>query len=159
MDIVTDRDYMHVRCREADENDPLVETAKSLFAVLKERKAYGLSANQIQVRLRIFVMRMDPYTPVCIVNPVIVKKKGSDTREEMCLSANATVSIERPKEVVVKGVNEYFKPVRYKLTGLMAHVVCHEVDHLDGKLITDGLEEVKSELQERMERLNKSMGR
>lgn len=197
MDIVTDRDYLHQRCKEATGDDPVFETAEMLFKKLEEHNALGFAANQFRVRLRILVMRMTVTSnaPMCIVNPVITKVRGSDTREERCLSAVATVRVERPKYVTVSGMNQYFRHVKYKFAGLGAHIVCHEIDHLDGKLITDIVEEarialvkelkaerepqevestpqeleaegkpqeierVKSVLEQRMEKLNRSMGR
>jgi len=146
MDIVTDRDYLHVRCREAVEGDPVLETAEMMFKELKEHDALGFAANQFRVNLRMFVMRMTLTSdaPMCIVNPIITKRRGSDTREEKCLSAEVTLRVERPKDVTVKGVNQYFRPIKYKFTGLGAHIVSHEIDHLDGKLITDVVEEAES---------------
>ncbi|MBA7574431.1 Peptide deformylase [subsurface metagenome] len=51
------------------------------------------------------------------------------------------VVIKRPHMVVVKGVNQYFRPVRYRLSGLQARIACHEIDLLLGKLIIDYKEE------------------
>jgi len=152
MDIVTDRDYMHQRCREVNEDDPVLETAEMLFKELEEHNALGLAANQLRVPLRMFVMRMTVTSnaPMCIANPVITKKRGSDTREERCLSAEATVRVERPKNVTVKGVNQYFRPIKYKFTGLGAHIICHEIDHLNGKLITDVAEEARTALMKEL---------
>jgi len=60
----------------------------------------------------------------------------------MCESLpGKSVYVERPKLIKVKGLNQYLEPVTYSLSGFSARVACHEIDHLDGKLIIDYLGE------------------
>jgi len=121
-----------------DGNDDIGEIVASLFAELKERDALGLSANQLGYKKRIFVMKMKPYPPVCIVNPLITKQRGSQVGLEGCLSLPGLgVKVKRPQQIVIKGENQYRKHVKYKLSGQQARVACHELDHLVGRLITD----------------------
>jgi len=124
-------------------DEDISEIVANLFEGLKEYNALGLSANQLGYDKRIFVMVMKPYPPVCIVNPVITKERGNEVRGEACLSLpetrkpNSAIMVKRPKKVTVKGLNQYRKPVKYRLNGQQARTACHEVDHLTGKLITD----------------------
>lgn len=100
--------------------------------------AAGLSANQLGYNKRIFVMRLDPLPPICMVNPMITKARGSQIGNERCLSVpGKSVKVKRPYQITVKGLNQYLRPVKYKMRGLNARIVCHEVDHLNGKLIID----------------------
>lgn len=116
----------------------IYETVANLFRELKEHNALGLSANQLGYDLSIFVMRMDPLPPICVMNPTITKQRGHQFSEEGCLSLpGVVVSVKRPYQVTVRGLNQYFKPVKHKLSGIWARVVCHEIDHLHGKLIID----------------------
>jgi len=116
----------------------ITEIVANLFRELKEFNAYGLAANQLGYSLRIFVMSMEPLPPICVVNPLIVKVRGSQIREERCLSLPGIVrKVKRPKTVTIKGLNQYWKPVRYRFNGMQAAIAYHEVDHLIGKLIID----------------------
>ena len=100
----------------------------------------GLAANQIGVPLRVCVVKGDENQIWGLVNPVIVKKSGSQVGYEGCLSKPGWVGeVERSEAVVVKGLNRHGKEVRIKSTGFTARAFQHELDHLDGILFTDRL--------------------
>jgi peptide deformylase len=100
----------------------------------------GLAANQIGVLLRVCVVKGDENQIWGLVNPVIVKKSGSQVGYEGCLSKPGWVGeVERYDAVVVKGLNRHGKEVRIKSTGFTARAFQHELDHLDGVLFTDRL--------------------
>lgn len=100
----------------------------------------GLAANQIGVPLRVCVVKGDENQIWGLVNPVIVKKSGSQVGLEGCLSKPGWVGeVERYDAVVVKGLNRHGKEVRIKSTGFTARAFQHELDHLDGVLFTDRL--------------------
>ena len=142
--IVTDIGFLRKRTEEVQEGEDISEIVDSLFNGLKEFNAIGLSANQLGYNKRIFVMTMKPYPSICVVNPTITKVRGSRVRGESCLCIPETlrhsgsgISVRRPQQITIKGLNQYFKPVKYKLSGFQARVACHEIDHLNGKLIID----------------------
>ena len=141
--IVTDIRFLRKRTEEVQEGEDISEIVDNLFRELKEHNALGLSANQLGYNKRIFVMTMKPYPPVCVVNPTITKERGTQVGEEACLSIpetmrpNSAIKVKRPRQVSVKGLNQYLKPVKYRLNGQQARTACHEVDHLTGKLIID----------------------
>lgn len=131
------------------EDNP-AELADLMFRVMKEHRAQGLSAVQVGRRLRMFVLLDEPGAPLCLVNPFITKSKGSIVAVEGCLSIPAPegtrdpylrVPVPRPKRITIEGLNQYMKPVRYRFVGALARRACHELDHMDGKLITDYQEE------------------
>jgi len=100
----------------------------------------GLAANQIGVLLRVCVVKGDENQIWGLVNPVIVKKSGSQVGYEGCLSKPGWVGeVERYDAVVVKGLNRHGTEVRIKSTGFTARAFQHELDHLDGVLFTDRL--------------------
>ena len=73
-----------------------------------------------------------------LINPVIVKEKGEQEVEEGCLSfPNKFAKIIRPKEVVVKALNEKEEKIEIKAKDLLAQAICHEVDHLNGEVFID----------------------
>ena len=138
MNIVTNIAQLRKSTKLVDDNEDIGEIVNNLFQGLKEHNAMGLSANQLGYNKRIFVMTMKPYPPVCVVNPIIAKERGSQLTEEGCLTLpGVIVKVKRPRQVVIKGQNQYHKPVKYRLNGQQARIACHEVDHLIGKLITD----------------------
>lgn len=139
MDIVTSITQLRKPTKQVGSGDDISDIVANLFAELgMYRNAGGLSANQLGYNKRVFVMIMKPCPPICIVNPLITKQRGSQIGEEFCLSLPGhPVTVKRPQQIVVKGENQYHKYVKYKLSGLQARIACHEIDHLNGKLITD----------------------
>ena len=136
-EIVQDIDFLHKPCNSVAEGQNISEIVAALLSRLK-KAGRGLAANQLGVCLRICVIGMPNSAPICLVNPVLVKQKKSVKAEEGCLSLpGVTRVMVRPQEIVVKGLNQYLKPVRYRLGGMMARAACHEIDHLNGKLIID----------------------
>lgn len=91
----------------------------------------GLAAPQIGVPWRLFILAEDPKP---YVNPVIVQRSDeSDVQEEGCLSLpDVLVQVRRSLRVTVEA-----KGRTVELVGLAARVAQHEIDHLDGVLITD----------------------
>jgi len=142
MNIVTVIEQLRRPTEWVKDNDDIGEVVDNLFKGLKEFKeiynTLGLAANQLGYNLRIFVMVMTPSPPICIVNPILHKEKGHQVRSEGCLSLpGVVVKVKRPQQVVIKGLNQYRKPVKYRLRGQRARIACDELDHLAGKLIID----------------------
>lgn len=138
MQIVTNETSLRKPTEWVKEGDDIKQVVDDLFREMKEHQAIGMAANQLGYDYSIFVMNAKPLPPICIVNPVVVKKKGSQLAHEWCLSVpGQSIVVKRPLRVRVKGVNEYLKSVKYQFSGLQARIACHEIDHLCGKLITD----------------------
>lgn len=136
------RKMLRTPCRDAMPEDNLPQLAEQMFATMKEANGLGLAANQLGFDVSMFVMKRDQYTPICIVNPYLKRKKGQQKRNETCLSLpGIEVVVNRPQIVKVKGYNQYWYPVTYSFRGIEAACVCHEMDHLIGKLIIDYKEE------------------
>lgn len=103
-----------------------------------EPEGIGLAAPQIGVSKRIFVARIER-NPIVFINPKIIKKSGrKSVEEEGCLSLpDVWLKIKRPKEIGVEAIDINGGKFRIKADGLMARVLQHEIDHLDGILIID----------------------
>ncbi len=117
--------------------DDMVETMYSANGV-------GLSAVQVGILKRLVVIDVeyDGGPAIKLVNPVIVKTKGMQECQEGCLSfPNQFAIVRRPKEVIVKALDENGKPITIKGKELLAQALCHELDHLDGTLFVDQMEE------------------
>jgi len=126
--------------------DDLVETMHAAPGI-------GLAAPQLGVALRVAVIHLpqseeeeeneDPYRGrlIVICNPEIVKSWGEKESQEGCLSLPAYVGeVKRAARVVVKAQDRRGKRIRLRGKGLMARVLQHEIDHLDGKLFVDRVE-------------------
>lgn len=110
----------------------------------------GLAAIQVGVPRRLLVVDVakdvEPKTPVCMVNPEVVEVIGDELRlhEEGCLSIpDVFAELERPSKVRVRFVGRDGKVQEMVCEGLLATVVQHEIDHLNGKLFIDYLSRLK----------------
>lgn len=108
----------------------------------------GLAAPQIGVPLRAFVIDLstgrDRDAVVVMINPAFVERHGIQLEEEGCLSVPGfTASVARPSRVVVRGLNRDGRMHEVEGTALMARALCHEMDHLDGRLFLDRLRAIR----------------
>jgi peptide deformylase len=112
--------------------DDMVETMLAAPGV-------GLAANQVDVQLRVIVMKVDNqlYT---LANPELVRSSGEQVGYEGCLSVPGYVGeVARAERVTIKALNRNGREVRIKGEGLLARAIQHEIDHLDGVLFVDRL--------------------
>ena len=143
MEIVTYVAALRRKCQEVKDFKKLDKLAETMLDALRNydgpaAPAVAIAANQLGYRRRMFVMSMHPKPPVCIVNPVITKQRGHQLGPEQCLSMpGKVIYVKRPLHITIKAVNQYGRFVKHKLSGFPARVAAHEIDHLDGKLITD----------------------
>ena len=118
---------------------------REMSRILKENMIHyegvGLSANQIGISERVFVMilHMETQEIITCFNPRIIKKYNDDVWfEEGCLSfPDEIINIQRPNRIVVKYEDEDKKNHKIKLDGLAARVFLHEFDHLEGIVFTE----------------------
>ncbi|MBI5023654.1 MAG: peptide deformylase [Candidatus Omnitrophica bacterium] len=127
-----------------------------LLAAMRENKGVGLAAPQVGVNRQIFVADIGD-GPMAFINPKIIRKSGGDVIEEGCLSIpGVTVMVRRPEKIVVRYIDENNQPHEKIYEEMMARVIQHEMDHLDGKLIVDyaGIKE-KIKLRARLRELKR----
>ena len=118
---------------------------REMSRILKENMIHyegvGLSANQIGISERVFVMilHMETHEIITCFNPRIIKKYNDDVWfEEGCLSfPDEIINVSRPNRIVVKYEDENKKDHKIKLDGLAARVFLHEFDHLEGIVFTE----------------------
>jgi len=112
-----------------------------MVETMQQACGVGLAAPQVGVPLRVIVLQMPDEEPIAIINPEIVKRAGEQEVTEGCLSIPGYFGeIKRSESVTVKGQNRQGKAIRIKATGLMAEALEHEVDHINGVLYIDHLE-------------------
>ena len=114
----------------------------SMFATMDAASGIGLAAPQIGVSLRVIVVDADEVR-MALINPEIVKtSEETILDEEGCLSYSSYYGfVNRHQSVVVKGRSLEGKAIRIRATDLLARVFQHEIDHLNGTLFLDHLED------------------
>lgn len=116
----------------------LPRLVKVMAAAMYDAPGIGLAAPQIGVMKRVFIFDIDDRLGV-VCNPVIVERsEETEIDDEGCLSLpGISVPVERSVRVVCEGIDIKGSPVRIEGTDLLARMLQHETDHLDGLLIID----------------------
>lgn len=114
---------------------------REMQETLREVGGLGLSAPQVGRSIRVLVAEAAGQA-IALVNPAILEKSwGTTVRAEGCLSIpDATVDVRRPEKVRIRAQNRKGRIVTLHVGEPLSRVLQHEVDHLDGVLITDYLE-------------------
>lgn len=120
-----------------------------LFDTMYEATGVGLAAPQVGILKRIAVIDVGD-GPIVLINPEIIEQDGEQTGEEGCLSVPGKYGIvTRPNYVKVKTLTEDMEEMIIEGEELLARALCHEIEHLDGKLYVelaeDGLHDVENE--------------
>jgi peptide deformylase len=123
----------------AEVNDEIRQLAEDMFETMIEAEGVGLAAPQVGRNIRMFVLIADDDVRRVFINPQIIQT-SSETSEydEGCLSIPQIYeTIVRPVRVTVQALNEKGRPFTLEADGLLARIIQHEYDHLDGILYID----------------------
>ena len=126
----------------------------SMVQTMYAAPGIGLAAPQVGEPRRVIVLDIDPQNPgknlLKLVNPQILETHGSVVWEEGCLSVvDYNAEVQRAAQVLVRGYSPDQKELEIEADGLLAIVLQHELDHLDGKLFIDRISRIKRELYRR----------
>ena len=129
-------------CKEVREvNDRIRELIDDMFDTMYEADGVGLAAPQVGILKRIVVIDVTGEDPILLINPVILSIDGEQTGYEGCLSVpGKTGVVTRPNHVKVKAYNADMEEFTLEGEELLARAICHELDHLEGKLYVDRVE-------------------
>lgn len=151
-----------VPVKEEDINDSLRETFNEMFETMLEADGVGLAAPQIGDSRRYFVIISDDEGRRVFINPQIISTSNDlCDYDEGCLSLPGfNEKIKRPSKVTVQALNENGKPFTLDADGLLARIIQHEYDHLDGIVYIDRGDpsyaaEVTEKMKKRLERAAK----
>ena len=122
------------------------EAVARMFDIMYEAQGIGLAANQVALPYRLFVVntagRRGDGEEYVFINPVLSRPRGTAVQEEGCLSLpGVRMDVRRPERIVVDAWSLAGAPIHMDIDGLLARVVQHEFDHLEGRLFTDRLPE------------------
>ena len=128
-------------CRPVEKMDRRTKDLVSdMLETMYDACGVGLAAPQVGVLKRIVVIDVGD-GPFVLINPQITKTEGSQTGDEGCLSVPGKAgTVTRPNEVTVRFTGEDGNTYDLEGTELLARAICHECDHLDGKLYVDLVE-------------------
>ena len=132
-------------------DDELVRLAKDMIETMHRAPGVGLAAPQVNVGKRLITVDLsvgeNKDELLILVNPEIVRQEGESVCEEGCLSVpDIREKVARPYRVLVTGQDLEGQDVEIEGEDMMARVLCHEIDHLEGKLFTDRLSPLKRSL-------------
>ena len=128
--------------------------AEDMLETMYSAPGIGLAAPQVGVNLRLMVIDItggeEQGHQIVFTNPEITEQEGTQEAEEGCLSIPGFAAVvERPGKVRVVGQDLEGNPQELDAEGLLARVVCHEIDHLDGILYMNRASVLKRDLIKR----------
>ena len=132
-------DVLRKVCRPVEAITPRVITLlDDMVETMRDADGCGLAAPQVGILRRIAVVEVEPGEVIELINPKIIAKVGVQEEQEGCLSVPGRWGItHRPKHVTVRALNRKGETFEVSGSDLLARALCHEIDHLDGKLFID----------------------
>jgi len=110
---------------------------EEMLKIMYKNGGIGLAGPQLGINKQMIVVDAGE-SPVMLANPRILKRQGRDILEEGCLSLpDITVEVKRAKKILVEGLNQYNKKIKFQAQDILARAILHETDHLRGRLIID----------------------
>jgi len=122
-----------------------ITLAEELVKALHAGNGIGLAGPQVGLHERIFVVHVQGDNPRIFINPSIIETSQEIVKfEEGCLSIPGIYTdVIRPNAIKIQAWNEQGRPFTMEASGIMARVILHEYDHLDGILFIDRIPEQK----------------
>lgn len=136
-------DILNKKCREVEEINPrIIRLLDDMRETLTAAGGAGLAAPQVGVMRRIAIIEYEGDTPedsqelIELINPKIIAFSGHQYTEEGCLSfPDEWLYTDRPMHVTVRYTNRKGEACEISASGFLAKALCHEIDHLDGKVM------------------------
>ena len=132
-------DVLRKKCRPVDEITPkIVRLLDDMTETMRQAQGVGLAAPQVGILRRIVVIEVEEGNVIELINPKIIAYAGEQTGTEGCLSVPGKWgTVTRPMHVTVRATNRNGEEFEVTGSELLARALCHELDHLDGKLYID----------------------
>jgi len=129
-------------------NQKIVDLAKNMVKTMHLAPGIGLAAPQVNISKRLITVDISVGEKskdlIILANPELLDQEGKIIHEEGCLSLpGIQEKVPRAAKVLVKGIDLNGNEKRIEADGLLARVLCHEIDHLNGKLFIDYLSPLK----------------
>jgi peptide deformylase len=131
-------------------DNEIITLVYDMFDTMRNANGIGLAANQVGVLQRIITIDISDTEegkrtkPLVLINPEILREEGELVMEEGCLSVpEIREEVARPESIRLRFRDINFHEHEIDANGLLARVILHEMDHLDGILFTDHLNATK----------------
>ncbi|MBO5788654.1 MAG: peptide deformylase [Clostridia bacterium] len=116
----------------------ILQLLDDMTETMRLHNGCGLAAVQVGILRRVVVIEVEEGQVYELINPKIVAWTGHQEEVEGCLSLPGKwAHTSRPAAVTVKALNRYGEEYEIRGDGLLCRALCHEIDHLDGKLFVD----------------------
>ena len=127
------------------------ELAQNMLQTMYAAPGIGLAAPQVNESKRLITVDLsvgeNSKDLIILINPELVCQEGESISEEGCLSVpDINEEVARPSRITVKGIDLKGSEKAIEAEGLLARVLCHEIDHINGKLFIDCLSSLKRTL-------------
>lgn len=140
-----------------------IKLIQDMFETMHESNGIGLAANQVGELKQILVLDISDMEagkgtePLAMINPEIVEEEGEWEMEEGCLSIpDVREKVKRPEKITVIYNDVDMNEIEMEADGMMARVIQHEMDHLNGILFIDHLSSTKRTLlRARLKKISK----
>lgn len=161
---------------EIDEDYPNLKALISdMFETMENAQGVGLAAPQVGLGIRLFIVDTSPFVDEgetdkemlklkdfrkVFINPIIIEEDGEKWNfNEGCLSIpGIREDVARQPEIIIEYLDENFELKEEKYDGLIARVIQHEYDHVDGVLFTDRLNPIRKQfLKKRLDNISKGV--
>ncbi|MBQ9806104.1 MAG: peptide deformylase [Clostridia bacterium] len=132
-------DVLRKVCRPVEKITPRIITLlDDMIETMRDADGCGLAAPQVGILRRIAVVEVEAGQVIELINPKIIAYAGEQRDTEGCLSIPGRWGItKRPMHVTVRATNRHGEEFEVSGSELLARALCHEIDHLDGKLFID----------------------
>lgn len=143
-----------------DIDGEVIDLIDSMYNLMYRSNGIGLAAPQVDVSKRLLIIDISEQggPSLELINPVIKEVSGyTEPYEEGCLSLpGISHEVMRPFEIYVTGIDKDGKEVKLEADGLLARVLQHEIDHLNGVLFIDHLEDyIQKEYRSQLKKIKK----
>ena len=136
----------------------VVKLAQDMLETMETYEGIGLAGPQVGVTNRIFVLREPDGPTMCLINPEILEVDGCEEGEEGCLSLpRIYTEVQRATWIKVRALDVYGKRHEFEAEDLLARIIQHEYDHLDGVIFLDRVDVLKR--QEKLQEWEEVRGR
>lgn len=132
------------KAKEIREMTPKIrQLIEDMKETMYDANGVGLAAPQVGMLKRLVVIDVseEQDQPIVLINPQIIEKDGEQTGWEGCLSVpGMSGQVTRPQHVIARALNENMEEFTVEGEGLLARAICHELDHLEGRMYVDLVE-------------------
>ena len=167
LDVVNYGDpILRKKCKQVEDFSKLAPLIEDMFDTMYEEEGIGLAANQVGIDMNIFIIDIahtdENEFPRTFINGIITKFDGESIFSEGCLSIpQVALEVVRPEVILFKYQDINQKWHEEKFEGLLSRAIQHEMDHLNGVLIIDLVDEIqKAKVQKEVNKIkNDSISR